>query len=143
MDQKNLQNTMKLKVDTGKIVVPIEDADGESLGEMAFIPTDSDILKRYKSVVEFFNNVSFSEDLAEEEVVKFSDEIRKQLDYLFGYNVSDSVFQKCGPLTVITGGNFYFESVLNGIVGIIEQITNERVEKKLAKIRKATAKYHN
>lgn len=136
------QNVLKLKVDTGKIVVPIEDSDGELLGEMAFIPTDMDILKRYESVVDFFNGVSFSEEATNEEIVDFSEGIRSQLDYLFGYPVSDSIFQKCGPLTVIPNGDFFFESVLDGILGIIERITDERVEKKMAKLRKATAKYH-
>lgn len=142
MAQKKLESTFTLKVDTGKIVVPIEDADGERLGEMTFIPADTDILKRYGDVVEFFNQAKFSEQDLQEEIVAFSDKIREQMDYLFGYPVSESLFQKCGPLTVTSSGEFFFVNVLEGIVEIIEKITNERVEKKMAKVRKATAKYH-
>lgn len=142
MAQNQLQNTMKLKVDTGKIVVPIEDTDGEILGKMSFIPTDTDILKRYGSVVDFFNNTKFFDDISNEEIVEYSENVKKQFDYLFGYNVSESLFQKCGPLTVVSNGDFFFENVLDGIIGIMEAITNERVEKKMEKVRRATAKYH-
>lgn len=139
---QDLNKTLKLKVDTGKIVVPIEDADGEILGKMSFIPTDTDILKRYGSVVDFFNHTKFSEDVSNEEIIEYSENVKEQLNYLFGYNVSESLFQKCGPLTVISNGDFFFENVLEGIVGIMEAISNERVEKKMSKVRKATAKYH-
>ena len=142
MEQEKFQNTLKLKVDTGKIVVPIEDTDGECLGKMTFIPTDSDILKRYGDVVEFFNSTEFSEGSSEQEIMEYSDHVKEQFDYLFGYKVSEALFQKCGPLTIVSGGEFFFESVLDGISSIIEQITNERIEKRMAKVRKATARYH-
>lgn len=136
------QNAMKLKVDTGKIVVPIEDTDGESLGKMTFIPTDMDILNRYGSVVEFFNNVKFSENPTEQEITEFAEKVKEELDYLLGYPVSKDIFQRCSPLTIVSNGDFFFESVIDGIAEIAEQITNERVQKKLAKVRKVTAKYH-
>ncbi len=139
---QEVKNALQLKVNTGKIVVPIVDTDGECLGKMAFIPTDMDILNRYGQVVEFFNNVKFSENPSDKEIMEFSENVRSQFDKLFGYQVSESLFQKCGPLTVISNGDFFFENVLEGIVGIIEQITNERIEKKMAKVRKATARYH-
>ena len=74
--------------------------------------------------------------------MKFSSEIRDQFVDLFNFAVSESIFSKCGPLTPVQYGDFFFEVVLDGIRGIIENVTNERVEKKMKKIRKATAKYH-
>lgn len=134
---------LTLKVDTGAVTVDVENENGKKIGEFEFIPTDTDIVNRYGSVVEFFNNVSFNENEGNEEIVKkFSSQIRDQFDHLFNYPVSDSIFSKCGPLTPVQNGDFFFEVVLDGIRGIIENVTNERVEKKMKKIRKATAKYH-
>ena len=92
--------------------------------------------------MEFFNSTEFSEGSSEQEIMEYSDHVKEQFDYLFGYQVSEVLFQKCGPLTIVSGGDFFFESVLDGISSIIEQITNERIEKKMAKVRKATARYH-
>ncbi len=96
-------------------------------------------------MVDFFNGISFASNLTEEqkleEVNKLSDGIGKQFDYLLGYNVSEGLFNKCGPLTIIKNGDFFFENVLEGIGGLIEKITQQRINKKLAKIRNATAKY--
>lgn len=134
---------LTLKVDTGAVTVDVENENGKKIGEFEFVPTDTDIVNRYGSVVEFFNNVSFNENEGNEEIVKkFSSQIREQFDYLFNYLVSDSIFDKCGPLTPVQNGDFFFEVVLDGIRGIVEKVTNERVEKKMKKIRKATAKYH-
>lgn len=134
---------LTLKVDTGAVTVDVENENGKKIGEFEFVPTDTDIVNRYGSVVEFFNNVSFNENEGDEEIVKkFSSQIRDQFDHLFNYPVSDSIFSKCGPLTPVQNGDFFFEVVLDGIRGIIENVTNERVEKKMKKIRKATAKYH-
>lgn len=93
MEQEKFQNTLKLKVDTGKIVVPIEDTDGECLGKMTFIPTDSDILKRYGDVVEFFNSTEFSEESSEREIMEYSDHVKEQFDYLFDIRYQKRCFR--------------------------------------------------
>ena len=123
---------LTLKVDTGAVTVDVENENGKKIGAFEFVPTDTDIVNRYGSVVEFFNNVSFNENEGNEEIVKkFSSQIRDQFDHLFNYPVSDSIFSKCGPLTPVQNGDFFFEVVLDGIRGIIENVTNERVEKKM------------
>lgn len=138
---------LKLKANTGAVLVAVENENGRKIGEFEFIPTDSDIANRYGKVVDFFNHVEFHdksdkvEDRAEE-IRRFSEEIRKQFDLLFNYPVSDSIFSQCGPLTTTQDGDFFFEHVLDGIAGIIEQTMNTRLEKKMKKIRNATAKYH-
>lgn len=83
---------LTLKVDTGAVTVDVENENGKKIGEFEFVPTDTDIVNRYGSVVEFFNNVSFNENERNEEIVKkFSSQIREQFDHLFNYPVSDSM----------------------------------------------------
>ena len=72
---------LTLKVDTGAVTVDVENENGKKIGEFEFVPTDTDIVNRYGSVVEFFNNVSFNENEGNEEIVKkFSSQIREQFD---------------------------------------------------------------
>lgn len=135
------QEVMTLSVDTGSVLVDIEDK-GEVIGRFRFNPADIDIVKRHKNVVDALNSIKLSDDPTEEEIFSVTDEIKKQFDYLLNYNVSDEIFKKANPLTPIKGGGFYCENVLEGISGIIEKTTEERIEDKKAKIQKATSKYH-
>ena len=132
-------------METGAVTVELEDERGEKLGQFDFNHTDSNILKRYGAVVDFFSGLSFDGTGDDEQQLvkmnKLADDIAGQFDYLLGYKVSEGLFGKCGPLTVAKSGDFLFESLLEGIGSLIEQTTKKRLDKKLAKIRKATAKY--
>lgn len=136
---------MKLTIDTGVLTIALEDTSGESLGEFKFNPSDTDILKRYKKVTEWFENVDFSDAGTDDEkidaVIELSEGIKKQFDYLLGYNASETVFARCGALTLVGDGDMYFEKVLEGIAGVVEKTMKQRVAKKKAKIRKYTGKY--
>ena len=140
-----MSDTMKLRVETGAVTVDVEDERGERLGSFDFNPADSNILKRYGAVVDFFNAITFDETQDEEQQLqqmnRLADDIAGQFDYLLGYSVSEGIFGRCGPLTVTKSGDFFFEQVLTGVGQLIEQVTKKRLDKKLAKVRKATAKY--
>lgn len=137
---------MKLTVDTGALTIDVENEKGRKIGEFEFVPTDSNILQRYEKVVDFFNGISLSENLTEEqrldELKKLDKDIREQFDFLLGYNVSDGLFGQCGPLTSLANGDFYFENVIDGVAKLISDVQGQRVKKKMEKIRKATAAYH-
>lgn len=136
------QEIMELSVDTGSVVVEVKNERDEKIGEIEILPTDFEILNRYEKVVEFFNSLEVSENPDEKELNALSESIKEQFDYLFNYSVSECVFSKCGPLTIVSNGDFFFEDVLVKICGLIEKITDRRVKKKMAKVKKATAKYH-
>ena len=138
-----MAEVMKLKVETGAVTVEVEDERGKVIGSFDFNPADSNILKRYGAVVDFFNGLSQKEGLTDEEQLeemnRIQDQIAEQFDALLGYKVSDGLFGACGPLTVTKNGDFYFEQLLEKIGGLIEGVTQKRLDKKLAKIRKAVA----
>lgn len=135
------QKTLTLHVDTGAQIINIDDK-GEIIGQFRFNPADLDIVKRYTKVVDALNALHLPAELTEDDFFAATDEIKKQFDYLLNYNVSDELFAKCNPLTPITNGDFYCENVLEGIAGIIENVMKQRIEKKRAKIQRATSKYH-
>ncbi|MDO4272709.1 MAG: hypothetical protein Q4D16_03495 [Eubacteriales bacterium] len=135
------QKTLKLSVDTGSVLVDIEDR-GEKIGEFRFNPADIDIVRRYEKMAEYLDNAEIGENVGAEEILAFTDKIREQFDYLLNYKVSDTLFAKCNPLTPLANGDFYCEHILEGIEGLIEKEMGQRIAKKKAKIQKATAKYH-
>lgn len=132
----------KIVIDTGSVMFDIEDAKGRILGQLEFIPTDSDIIRRYKEVVEKFNSMKIGENPTEDDILSFSDTVKEQVNYLLNYDVSASIFSICGPLTIVTSGDFYFENVMDAVATAIESVMKQRVEKKMEKVRRATAKYH-
>lgn len=136
-----MQEKMKLSVDTGSMLIDIEDK-GEVIGQFRFNPNDLDIIKRHEVVVKNLEGITLDEGSDVDSIFGVTDEIKRQIDYLLNYNVSSEIFAKCNPLTLTADGDFYVEKVLEGIAGLIEETMNKRLEKKKAKIRKATAKYH-
>ncbi len=136
-----MADVMKLRVETGAVTVEVEDERGVVLGTFDFNPTDSNILSRYGKVVDFFNAVSFDTEADDEQQIaqmdKLNGDIKEQFDYLLGYEVSEGLFGRCGPLTVTKNGDFFFEQVLDNVGKIIEQTTKKRLDKKLARIKKA------
>ena len=136
-----MAEAMKLTVDTGAVTVQVEDENGKLLGQFDFNPTDSNILKRYGHVVDFFNGLSLDEGLSETEQLAqmdaLADDIGGQFDLLLGGEVAAGLFAQCGPLTVMRDGRFFFEAVLEGVGSVIESVTKKRLDKKLARIRKA------
>lgn len=135
--------SLELKLDAGFVTVPIiDEKDGGTLGHLKFNPNDFDIITRYESVAKELESIQIDKDSGENALFEVSDKIKEQIDYLLNFNVSGEVFAVCNPLTLVSDGDFYVEKVLEGIGNLIEQVTNQRLEKKKTKIQKATAQYH-
>ncbi len=131
----------ELRVNTGMVKVPVIDEDGEELGFIRFNPTDADIVKRYKTVVEFFRGMGDREGTEDgEEIVRLSDEVREKIDYLFNAKVSDTLFLKCGPFTPMENGDIYLSVVIEALDGLISQVMDDRIAK-MKKVEEATREY--
>lgn len=138
-----MSEPMVLRVETGAVTVEVEDENGRALGTFEFNPVDSNILKRFGEVAEHLSGLRIEEPGEPEEKLKrlneLADDIAGQFDYLLGYPVSEGLFGKCGPLTVTRNGDYYFEQVLEGVGALIEKVAKKRVDKKVARLRKAAA----
>lgn len=132
---------MKVSVDTGSIIVEIEDM-GEVLGSFRFNPNDPDIIKRFEQVGNVFSGLEMPETVTEEVLFDMSNRIKEQFDYLLNYKVADDIFSVCNPLTLTRKGDFYCENILDVIAEVVEKTMDERIKKKEARIKRATAKYH-
>lgn len=140
-----------LKVDDGSRLVEIHNVDDEVVGEFRFNPTDFDIMKRFDVVINELEAVEIpdipdTEDEESRELIRVIDElsekVKKSFDYLLNYKTSDEIFAKCNPFTITSKGNMYCEDVIEGIANLIKQTMDKNFNKRSAKIKKATAKYH-
>ena len=136
---------LTLTVDTGAVQYDIMDKFGDKIGVLKFNPADSGIVSHYETVINYLNGVSFDDNLsadeAAEKVKEVDGQLREQFDYLLGNGASAGLFSTCEPMSVIANGDFYFEHILEAVGSIVEQTTNKRMEKKLARVKKATAMY--
>lgn len=132
-------------IDTGAKNYALFDKEGQLLGKFKFHPSDTRILSRYEKVVNFFNSTEFqnavNEDETAQKIVELDKKICEQFDFLLCYPVSKGLFEGCGPMSPTEDGDLYFEKVLEAIAGVIESTTSQRIQKKLEKVSKATAKY--
>lgn len=131
-----------IKIKTGVETYNIRDEKDNIIGVLEFNPVDSNILKRYQTVVDAFNNFKAEEtgdDIAD--VNKMSDFVENQFDFLLGYPVSKGIFGQLGALTPCGDGTVYFVNVLNAIGDIIESTTKKRTAKINAQVNKAMEKY--
>lgn len=124
----------------------IKNKHGKKLCTFYFNPSDTYVVKRYKEVSENLNKMSdllrLSTKSKEEIVVEAENYIKKQYDYLFDADVSNSFFSIMGALSVLPNGKLFSEHVMEIIAKIIEEETGQRLEKINIRINKYTKKYH-
>lgn len=133
--------SIKVKINTGALNVILRDEFDEEIGSFKFIPTDLDIAERYGKAIEEFESIKFDENAEFSDFNDISNKIKDIFDYLLNYKVSNTLFKVCNPLTPVNNGDFYFETCLETIADIIENTMEKRLEKKKARIQKATSKY--
>lgn len=133
---------LRRKVKTGALNVILTNEGDEEIGRFPFNPVDLNIVRRYEEVVTNLEKMELPEDATEQDILELSDKLEGQIDYLLNSKASKSVFAICNPLTLTESGDFFIENIIVEIADIIEQVTNKRIKKKQAKIKRATSKYH-
>nr|DAN01961.1 MAG TPA: hypothetical protein [Caudoviricetes sp.] len=119
------------------------DSDGGILFTLRFNP-DLDIARRYEKTVDFLNNMFDGQD--EKDVDAFfakSDELKEQLNEMFGSDISTPIFSVMNPFTPLENGKFYVEEIIEKLGQIVESELDVRVKKVQSRQSKYTAKYHN
>ena len=119
------------------------DSDGGILFTLRFNP-DLDIARRYEKTVDFLNNMFEGQD--EKDVDAFfakSDELKEQLNEMFGSDISTPIFSIMNPFTPLENGKFYVEEIIEKLGQIVESELDVRVKRVQSRQSKYTAKYHN
>ncbi len=142
MSNKLLKPTEnKIVIDDGSKTYTIENKKGKFLGKFEFRPSDTNILKRYEEVVEYFNNFKMPEDT--EEAIKAAEkEMVDKISYLIGGNAEEAFFSILGPFSALASGELFVENVLNSVSSVIEREMSVRTQKVQRRMNKYVQKYH-
>ena len=128
-------------IDDGSKVYNIKNKHGKMLGKFEFRPSDTNIVKRYEEVVDFFNNFSVPEN-TDQAMQTAEKEITEKISYLIGGNAEEAFFSIMGPCSALASGELFVENVLKTISGVIEREMDVRTKKVQRRMNKYVAKYH-
>lgn len=133
----------RISLNTGMKTFEIYDLEENFLGTFRFVPTDTDITRKYKEVKSYL--MSITDELTGEDSIELLDEvngkIREKMDYLFNAPVSESFFRYAAPLTLLDTGESYVAHILDVLGQIIQKETLVREEKQQKIMQAYTAKY--
>lgn len=138
---KPQQQNNVIVVDDGSKVYDIVNKRGKKLGEFEFRPSDTNIVKRYEEVVDFFNNFSLPED-SEKAMQEAESQMVEKMSYLIGGDAGDAFFSIMGPFSALASGELFIENVLGSIAKVIEKELSIRTKRVQRRMNKYVAKYH-
>lgn len=133
--------TNDIIIDDGSKVYNIKNKQGKMLGRFEFRPSDTNIVKRYEEVVDFFNNFTVPED-TDQAIQTAEKEMTDKMSYLIGGDAGEAFFTIMGPFSALASGELFIENVLNSIKKVIEKEMSVRTKKVQRRMNKYVAKYH-
>lgn len=136
---KNQSND--IVIDDGSKVYNIKNKQGKMLGRFEFRPSDTNIVKRYEEVVDFFNSFKLPED-TNESMETAEKELKEKMSYLIGADADESFFSIMGPFSALASGELFIENVLGAIANVIEREMSVRTKRVQRRMNKYVAKYH-
>lgn len=137
---KPQQQNNVIVVDDGSKAYDIVNKRGKKLGVFEFRPSDTNIVKRYEEVVDFFNNFHVPDD-TDQAMQTAEKEITDKMSYLIGGDAGEAFFSIMGPFSALSSGELFIENVLNAISKVIEKEMSVRTQKVQRRMNKYVAKY--
>lgn len=123
-------------IDDGSVKIAIKNNVGKDLGTLYFNPTDMGMMNRWEEFIDKMNDI---DDIGDDNFETVSQQIIDNIESLF--IGASSFFEVTHPLSLSKDGDLYFEKVIDVLGNLVEEQTNQRIEKKLKKIEKVTGKY--
>lgn len=127
------------------------DQHGEVLATLRFVPTDIDIIERYREASVVFEKMRDElekvekDKLSEDEAValknKYAAELKERFDELFKADTS-GLFDVASPFTPLENGEAWALVILKSVQKIVEKATGKSFEAMQSKASKYTEKYH-
>ena len=132
-------------IDDGKKEIPVKNKLGEVLTVLRFRTTDINILERSEKAqnsvncaVKKLSNVKIKSDGTGESSIdtellsQAENEVREQINYIFGDDVCSELFNSCNPFSPV-GGRFFVEGILDVLVKIINNEISRQQEEHIRK----------
>lgn len=137
---KPQQQNNVIVVDDGSKAYDIVNKRGKKLGVFEFRPSDTNIVKRYEEVIDFFNNFQVPDD-TDQAMQTAEKEITDKMSYLIGGDAGKAFFSIMGPFSALASGELFVENVLNSVANVIERELSIRTKKVQHRMNKYVAKY--
>lgn len=142
-DNKNYS----IEIDDGFVEVEVKNQFGEHVGAVRINPGDINIITREEKAEEKIKQIleeardtaaeaEEDEDVLEKKLLELDAKIKEQIDILFDYKVSDTIFKNQHCLAV-SHGKYYIERLLEAFEPVIAKI----VEKETGESQKRMDKY--
>lgn len=142
MSNKTNTREKNFLVDDDIVAYTIKNKRGKVLGKFEFSPSDTNIVKRYEEVVNYFNNFTLPEN-SDEAVRVVEKEMIDKISYLINADAGETFFTILGPFSILSSGELFVENVLKGIAKVIESELSVRTKKVQRRMNKYVRKYHN
>ena len=131
------------KINTGIIKCTFTDEEGDIVAYFTINPTDVNLLKRIEEVSGYFesrkNNAPILASV--EDLVEYNKELEKKIDYLLGYNASESIFNNITATTINPDGEIFAILVFEFINEKVRPEMQKRKQNMIAAADKYTEKY--
>lgn len=132
--------TTSFVIDDGLHDVIFKNNKGEAFAEFSFNPSDTGLLARYDAFIEFLDSCNIEGEDVTKQITELEETLKTKFDEFINRPISEAVFKTYAPCTVFANGDMYIEVLVKHIGDIIEKETDNRLKKKVAKIKKATEK---
>lgn len=139
-----------IEIDDGKVEVDVYDQCKRKLGVLRINPNDLNIFDRIEKSEGIINNaIKRVDDLIRQNakdreiavaIKKADEEIKHELDVIFDYNVSETVFRNTNCLSTHRGV-IMIEAFIDRILPILSEVTGTEQKVRQRNINKHTAKY--
>lgn len=120
--------------------------NGDENRVIKFKPTDFDMIARMKKTKKVFEkyaeemkNKGASSEEPFEMANEYSEKIKEQINYMFGYDIADVVFEKGNCLSICDNDNPVFLNFFNAVFPIITQDIEETQKKLDKNVKKYTS----
>lgn len=121
-------------IDTGSMTFTFTDNDGDMFAWFKLNPTDPRMLKKCKTMAEFFLTAGKNARTP----VEFEDIVEKKFCEFLGYDCRQSLFGRIAATDIMKDGRCFASHVLDVMIAHVGPEIKKRREKNLAKY---TAKY--
>lgn len=129
-------------IDDGAQEYTFTNKQGEVFAKFTLNGADTGIVSRYEELQKFLESYELDVDEVNviEKLDKLNADLIEQFNKLLLQDTSNTLFMRYTPTTLFANGDMFCEVAFENIGKFIEQELDVRIEKKMAKIRKATAK---
>ncbi len=140
----------RIVVDDNLKEYEVVNRQGVVLGTFLINPTDFNIAARAEEAIgriegimsEMGEDPESDVESSLEELKKAGDDARREIDYIFNANASETFFAKVNPFSLVDG-KFYIENVISAVQAVIKKEFNAELKRSKTRISKYTEKYTN